>query len=197
MGPSAWRVPFLLECGFRFTGNAPTVKLHGVCWTIRGSMNLSRPTLLQCNWVLGLAVTLLLLSALLSRLHDERICTWIALLASVAAVYLIWRGFGSRLNALLRVGFAYLAASWGAYCLWHFHMMPQYHPTVGIDPFAGPLSIMASFIFILGLTTWISGIWVNRREPFMKRFIQQRVYWTLGTSMILTSSYFFGLIAGV
>jgi len=184
-------------CSFWFAGDKPTAKLHVVCWTVGGSMNLSRPTLSQCNWVLGLAVTLLLLSAFLSRLQDERICTWIALIASVAAVYLIWWGYGSRLNALLRVGFAYLVASWWAFCLWHFHMMPQYHSTVGIDPFARPLSIMASFIFILGLATWISGICVNRRGPYLKRFMQQRVYWTLGTVMILTSSYFFQHIAGV
>jgi hypothetical protein len=76
-------------------------------------------------------------------------------------------------------------------------MVLQYHPAVGIDPFAGPLSIMATFNFILGLTTWISGIWVNRKGPYMRRLIQQRVYWTLGAVMIFTSSYFFEQIAGV
>ena|ERR1039458_2216022 len=160
-------------------------------------MSLSRPTLLQCNWVLGLAAILLLLSAFLSRLQDERICTWIALLASVTAAYEIIWGFGSRVSALLRVGFVYLAASWCAYCLWHFHMMPQYHPTVGIDPFAGPLSIMASINCIFGLSTWVSGIWVKRKGSFMERFIQQRIFWTLGAVMIFSSSYFFELIAGV
>ena len=28
----------------------------------------------------------------------------------------------------------------------------------------------------------------------MKRFIQQRIFWTLGAAMIFTSSYFFELI---
>ena len=160
-------------------------------------MELPRPTVWQCNWVLGAAVILLLLSAFLSRLQDERICTWIAAFASVAAVYLILRGLGSRLSALLRVGFAYLAATWCAYCLWRLHIMPQYHPTVGIDPFAGPLSIMAVFNFVCGLATWLSAIWVKRKGPFMERFIQQRVFWALGAAMILTSSYFFELIARV
>jgi hypothetical protein len=137
-------------------------------------MNFPRPALLQCSWVLGLAAILILLSAFLSRLQDERTCTWIAVLASVVAVYLIIRGFGSRLSALLRVGFAYLAASWCAYCLWHSHMTPQYHVTVGINPFAGPLSIMAIFNCVFGLTTWISALWVRRKGPFMERFIQQR-----------------------
>src|ERR1700689_3245794 len=94
----------------RIAGHSPTMKPHGVCWTIGESMNLPRPTLLQCNWVLGSAAILLLLSAFISRLLEERICPWVAVLASVAAVYLASRGFGSRLRALLRVGFVYLAA---------------------------------------------------------------------------------------
>ena len=160
-------------------------------------MDLSRPTLLQCNSVLGLAAIMLLMSAFLSGLLGERTCTLIAIIASVAAAYLVLGGFRPRLTALLRVGFAYFAASWCAYGLWHFQMMPQYHPTLGIDPTALPLSIMASFNFILGLTTWLSGIWVKRKGTFMERFIHQRVYWTLGAIMIFTSSYFFEHIAGV
>jgi hypothetical protein len=157
----------------------------------------SRPTLLQSNWVLGLAATLLLLSAFLSRLWVERTCTWIAVLASVATVYAVFGGSRPRLSGLLRVGFVYLAASWCAFCLWHFHMMPQFHPTAEIDPFAGPLGIMASFNFIVGLTTWLSALWVKRKGPFMERFIQQRVFWALGAAMIFTSSYFFDLIKSV
>jgi hypothetical protein len=160
-------------------------------------VSLARPTLLQCNWILGLAATLLLLSAFLSRLRDERTCTWIAVLASVAAIYLILAGFRSRLSALLRVGFVYLVASWSACCLWHFHMMPLYHPTVEIDPFGGPLSIMTSFNFIFGLTTWLSALWVKRKGPFMERFIQQRVFWAVGAAMIFSSSYFVDLIKSV
>jgi hypothetical protein len=75
--------------------------------------------------------------------------------------------------------------------------MLQYHPTVGIDPFAGPLSIMTSFNFIFGITTWISCHWAKRKGPFMGRFIQQRIFWTLGAVMIFTSTYFFELIAGL
>ena len=143
-------------------------------------MNLPRPTPLQCNWVLGSAAVLLLLSAFLSRLQDERICTWIAILASVATVYVISRGFDSRLNAILRVGCMYLTASWCAYGLWHFHMMPQFHPSVGIDPFAVPLCIIAIFNFILGLTTWLSALWVKREGSYLKGFFHQRLFWTLG-----------------
>ena len=168
----------------------------GVCWTIRGPMSLSKPTLLQCSWVLGLAAILILLSAILSRLQGERTCTWIAILASVTAIYVVLRGFDSRLTALLRVGLAYLAASWCAYCLWYFHMMPQLHPVVGIDPFSFPLSIMASVNLILGLATWVAGIWVKRKGSFLERFIQQRVYWALGAGMIFTSSHFFEIIGG-
>jgi hypothetical protein len=160
-------------------------------------MNLPKPTLLQCNWVLGLAAILLLLSAFISRLLEERICTLVAVLASVAAVYLPSRGFGSRLRALLRVGFAYLAASWCAYGLWHFHIVPQFHPTTGIDPFTGPLGIMAIFNFVFGLTTWFAALWVNRKGPYVEHFIRQRVFWTLGAVMIFTSSHFFEHIAGV
>ncbi len=173
------------------------VKLHGLFWTIGGSMSLFRPTFLQCNWVLGSAATLLLLSAFLSRLQDVRICTWIALLASVAAVYVISRGYSARLNAILRVGLTYLAASWCAYILWHFHMMPQFHPTGGSDRFAAPLSIIAGFNFIFGITTWLSAIWVKRERAYLEGFIHQRIFWALGALMIFTSSYFFELIKGV
>jgi len=174
----------------------PTVKPPAVCWTISESMNLPRPTSVQCNWVLAFAVILLLSSAFLSGTKDQRTCIWMAILASVAAIYLILGGFHPRLTALLRVGLAYLAASWCAYGLWHFHMMPHYYTTLGIDPVAGPLSIVASFNFILGFTTFLSGIWVKRKGSFMERFIHQRVYWTLGTAMVVTSSYFFEHIAG-
>jgi hypothetical protein len=56
---------------------------------------------------------------------------------------------------------------------------------------------MAIFNFIFGLTTWLTGIWVKRKGSFMERFVQRRVFWTLGAAMIFTSSYFFELIAGV
>ena len=160
-------------------------------------MNIPKPTLLQCNWALGSAAILLLLSAYLSRVQDARICTWIAILASVVAVYVVSRGFGSRLNAILRVGFVYLTASWCAYALWHFHMMPQFHPTLGIDPFAGPLSIIATFNFIFGLATWLSALWAKRKGSYWEGFFHQRLFWTLGALMLFTSSYFFGLIKDV
>jgi len=160
-------------------------------------LNLSRPTLLQCNWVLGSVASLLLLSAFLSRLQDKRICTWIAVLSSAVAVYLILRGFGSRLSALLRVGFVYLGASWCAYGLWRYHTIPHNHLNTAIDPFARSLSIMVIFNFAFGLTTWVSALWVNRKGPYLERFIKQRVYWFLGSAMIFTSSYFSKFIAGI
>ena len=160
-------------------------------------MNLPNPTLLRGNWVLGLAAILLPLSAFTSGLLEERICTWIAVLSSVVAVYLASRCFGSRLRALLRVGFAYLAASWCAYGLWHYHIVPQFHPTTGIDPFTGPFGIMAIVNCVFGLTTWFAALWVNRKGQYLEHFIRQRVFWTLGAAMIFTSSYFFEHIADV
>jgi hypothetical protein len=119
-----------------------------------------------------------------------------AILASVVAAYVTSRGFGSRLDAILRVGLAYLAASWCAYFLWRFHMMPQFNQAVGIDPFARPLSIIASFNLVFGLTTWLSAIWAKRDGSFLERFIHQRLFWALGVLMIFTSSCFFDIAKG-
>ena len=140
---------------------------------------------------------MLLLSAFLSRLLGERTCTLIAILASITAAYLVLGGFRPRLTALLRVGFAYFAVSWCAFGLWHFHIMPEYHPTLGIDPTALPLGVMASFNLIVGLATWLSALWVKREGSYLKGFFHQRLFWTLGAIMIFTSSYFFEHISGI
>ena len=75
--------------------------------------------------------------------------------------------------------------------------MLQIHPTTGIDPYAGPLSIIACFDLLFGLLTWSSAIWVKRKGGYMERFIQQRVYWGLGAILIFTSSFFLRLVNGV
>ena len=72
----------------------------------------------------------------------------ISLVGRMFFVAVSLRGYTSRLSALVRTGIAILLSIWCAYGLWRILLHFKQGHVSGIDPFAGPLSI-------LGLTAYV------------------------------------------
>ncbi len=164
-------------------------------------MSFLRPTTFQSNCLLGVVAGVIAAAAPMSHMIDAPFSTWIALVAIAPLVFILFRGYGSRASASLVVGTVYLIASWGSYGIWRFIICRSAHLAItGIDPFAGPLSVMTICIFFLGLWIWVSGVLVlikQKESSFVNGFLRQRALWVLGAGMIFTSDYFFELVKGV
>jgi hypothetical protein len=135
----------------------------------------------------------------LARISDPRPSTWASITAALVIVLVVARGYTSRTSALIRVGLVVLGVAWLAYGIWSALL---HHPSTmasGIDPFAGPLRVLAVCTFFLGLSIYgiVLRMFSQRDQPFLQRFAKQRSLWIIGAALLFTSTHFLGLLEGV
>lgn len=156
-------------------------------------------SLVQSNVLLSVAVLTFATAALQTRVIDERICMGISLVGAMFFVAVSLRGYGSRLSAFVRTCIAILLSIWCAYGAWRILLHYRLGHVNGIDPFAGPLSILGLTACLSGLSIYIAGVAMLRKEhtSFLQRFAKQRFVFALGALLLFSFIYFSHLLEGV
>jgi hypothetical protein len=142
--------------------------------------------------LLSLLAVLLWLPALVSRANGQ-VATSLMIVAAVAGIGVLWKGFESRKQSLLVSGAVVLATAWISIGTWNVLLHAYPLTSEGIDPFAGPTALWAILTFVLGLTIFGFGFWmlVKRNRPY------RILAFATGATLLFTSNYFFQLTAGV
>jgi hypothetical protein len=153
----------------------------------------------QSNVLLSVAALTFATAALQTRVIDERICMLISLGGAMFFVAISLRGYTSRLSALVCTGIAILVSIWCAYGTWRILLHYRLGHVSGIDPFAGPLSILGLTACLSGLSIYIAGVAMLRKEStsFLQRFAKQRFLFALGALLLFSFVFFSHLLEGV
>lgn len=156
-------------------------------------------TMIQSNILFAIAAAIFATAALQTRLMNAVVCTWTSVFGSILFAIVALKGYRSRLVAITYTGAVVLASSWGAYGIWH--LLTTFRPASsgGIDPFAGPLSIIGLSTCLAGLGIYVAGasMFRNSEKSFMRRFTQQRGMWILGAALLFSFTYFAHHLNGV
>jgi hypothetical protein len=153
----------------------------------------------QSNVLLSIAALAFATAALQTRLIDQRICMLISLVGAMSFVAVSLRGYASRLAALVCTGIAILVSIWAAYGIWRILLHYRLGHVSGVDPFAGPLSILGLTACLSGLSIYIAAarmLWKGN-IPFLQRFAREKSLFALGGLLILSFIYFSHLLEGV
>jgi hypothetical protein len=150
----------------------------------------------QSNVLLSVAGLTFATAAIQTRFIDVRICMGISLIGTMFFIAVALRGYASRLSALVSTGIAILISIWCAYGIWRILLQFRLGHVRGIDPFAGPLAILGLTACLSGLSIYIAGVAMLRKEStsFLQRFAKQRFLFALGALLLFSFFYISHLI---